>query len=199
MAVDDIVGIRIVGRYQDQNIVNTMHYKITAQVSTDNEILGVLGAAWLADHNSDWMDRHSDQYELVGVRCFSLTGDNKMPGIVPHGYAGNVVGVELPAMICRTVTLYTDSSNYRRRGRIMLSGTVVAQLVEADGSVTAAEMALMEALGSALIADIDSLGDSFTPGLAPNGVLPFEPFTGALGRKTPAGITSRRIRGFSIG
>lgn len=199
MAVDDIVGIRIVGRYQDQNIVNTIHFQITAQSSSELDILQSLTDQWLVQNGSTWRGRHIDTYRLVGIKGFSLSGPNKIPGITEDGTVGDVIGTEVPALVCRTITMYTASSNFRRRGRVMLSGGEIAQFETGDGSVTAAERALMGTLGALLINDVVAGGDSFTPGLAPTDVLPFEPFTGQLGRKTPSSVTSRRIRGFSIG
>lgn len=202
MAENDIVGVRIVGRYQDQNIVNTMHYRITAQESTEQEILGILAQRWLATHGPLWRARHIDTYRLVGVSAFSLTGLNKVPGIATDGTVGSVTGAELPSSVCRTITLYTNSDNYRRHGRVMLSGSEILQLEVGDGGLTATELALLDALGVTLIADLVDAGDTFTPGLAPvtgPPALPFEPFTGSLARRTPSSVTSRRIRRFSIG
>lgn len=199
MAVDDIVGLRIVGRYQSQNIVNTLHFKITGQTGDDHDVLGDLTTAWGVTNQSQWLGMHSANYELVGLRGFSLTGANKVPGITEVGSPGTVVGTEVPAGICRVVTLYTDSSNYRRRGRIMLSGSVAEDFEEDDGSVDPTVRGFMASLGTALIQSIASAGSVFQPGLAPHGVLPFEEFTDVQARKTPALIRSRRIRGFLIG
>lgn len=199
MAVDDIVGIRVVGQYQGQNIVQVMHYKILAQTDDDHTVLTTLAVQWLADFDTAWLTVHSDQYFLIGVRTFSLTGANKKPGIVSDGSAGAVVGDETPSPVCRTITLYTDSDNFRRRGRLMFSGSVNAMFNVGDGAVTAAQIAALESLGASLIQQVTSAGNEFQPGLAPSGVLPFEPITAQKARKTPSVIRSRRVRGFLIG
>jgi hypothetical protein len=199
MAVDDIVGVRIVGRYQSQNIVNTMHYKITAQDDTEHVILQLLAAEWETALKAYWLDLHNDAYSLMGLRAFSLSGENKRPGIVHIDDAGLLALIGAPSPLCRVITLYTDSTNYRRRGRIMLSGSNTTDFDEADGSVAAGVIGDLEALGLFLIEDLVSEGNTFSPGLAPHGILPFEPFTSVLGRKTPACIRSRRVRGFLIG
>ena len=74
MAVDDVVVLRAVGRYQSQNVVNTMHYKITAQTSTELAILASLTLAWDTDIRLEWLARHSDEYTLIGLKAFRVTG-----------------------------------------------------------------------------------------------------------------------------
>jgi hypothetical protein len=199
MAQDDIVGIRIIGRYQDQNVVNTMHYVMTEQVEDDHNILQSLAEEWENDHATIWLAIHNVDYELVGLRAFSVTGGNKRPGIVHIGDPGVVTGFGEPACICRAVTLYTDSDNFRRRGRLMLSATTSSTLDTTDGSVNATEVDLLSVFGAAMILPLTFTSNIATPGLAPTDVLPFEPFTAALGRKTPPLIRSRRIKGMLIG
>lgn len=202
MAVLDIIGLQIHGRYQNQNIVNTIHYQITEQVSNENDVLQQLVDNWVFINRGAWIGRHIDTYTLMGLKGFSVTGDNKRPGIAHIADAGLVTGTEVPSPVCRVLTLYTNSDNYRRRGRVMLSGSETLQFEDSDGSVTAAEIVLMEVLGASLIVDIDGEGDNAQPGLAPVAgppALPFEAFTSVLGRKTPALIRSRRVRSFGIG
>jgi hypothetical protein len=199
MAENDEIGVQIHGRYQDQNIVNVMHYKITAQAASEADILYTLALAWESLHGTTWLSRHLDTYSLMGVKLFSISGANKRPGIQHIDEPGLVTGTEEPAALCRVVTLYTGSDNYRRRGRIMLSGSEILQFNDDDGGVTNAEIILMEALGTALLAPVTSGANTMIPGLRHTAALPFEPYTSALGRKTPALIRSRRVRGFAIG
>lgn len=199
MAVDDIVGVRVVGRYQQQNIVNTLHYRISAQTVTDHQILQLLADAWVLAFEAMWVARHIITYELVGVKAFSKSGDNKLPGIATVGTFGDVVGDELPSSVCRVITLYTDSSNYRRHGRVMLSGTAVTMLEDTDGAVTGTEITALGSLKDELIDPIVSDEEAWVPVIPPSGVLPVEDITASLARKTPASITSRRVRGFLIG
>lgn len=199
MAVDDIIGIQIHGRYQMQNIVNTIHYKITEQGSTEEHILQNTVDNWHFQNTAGWLARHIDTYSLMGLKAFSVTGDNKRPGIAHIDDPGVVTGTEVPSPVCRVITLYTDSDNYRRRGRVMLSGSETLQFMDADGSVTPAEIVLLQVLGVLLIADVEGGGDIVQPGLKPTELLPFEPFVSQLGRKTPSLIRSRRVRSFGIG
>lgn len=199
MAVDDIIGIQIHGRYQQQNIVNLIHYQITEQTFDEMTILGNLCVAWETANKTAWLARHIDTYSLMGLKAFSLTGDNKLPGIRHIDEAGAVVGTEAPSPLCRTLTLYTGSDNYRRRGRVMLSGSADTMFNDDDGAVTDAELTALVTLGTALLDDVGSGGNVCVPGLAPNGILPYERYIGVLARKTPALIRSRRVRGFSIG
>lgn len=199
MAVDDVIGIQIHGRYQMQNIVNIMHYKITTQTLDDHVILGSLCTQWETQHKTAWLARHIDSYRLMGLKGFSLTGANKRPGLVHIDEAGSIVGEEAPSPICRTITLYTDSDNYRRRGRLMLSGSADAHFHDDDGAVIDAELAFLVILGEALMIDLDTGSNAAEFGLASTALLPFEKITAVQARRTPACIRSRRVRGFSIG
>lgn len=199
MAVDDVIGIQIHGRYQMQNVVNVMQYKITEQTADNHELLGKMCLAWETSHKTVWLGRHIDSYRLMGLKGFSLTGLNKRPGLVHIDEAGSVVGVETPSPICRVITMYTDSPNYRRRGRVMLSGSEDTMFGDDDGAVVDAELALLAILGTALMADLDDGSNAAEPGLAPHGLLEFEKFTAVQARRTPACIRSRRVRGFSVG
>jgi hypothetical protein len=199
MAIGDIVGIRIVGRFQQQNIVHTMHYKIIAQAVSEALVLGFLSDLWETEFKTDWLAMHVDTYKLMGIRAFGKVGVNKQPGITHIDEAGGVALDESPSPLCRTITLYTESDNYRRRGRLMLSGCTVSDFDAADGAVSGSMLGTMQAFGTAVIANIDAGGTEFQPGLAPTDVLPFEPFTSAMARKTPSVVRSRRVRGFSIG
>lgn len=199
MAVSDIIGVQIHGRYQGQNIVNVMHYRITAQETGEDDILYDFALAWETTFKTTWLARHIDTYKLMGVKFFNLTGVNKRPGIQHIDDPGVVTGTETPSPVCRVVTLYTASTNFRRRGRLMLSGSEDLMFNDDDGGVTNTEITSMENFGTQLIANLVADADVCEPGLAPAGVLPFEPFTSAMGRKTPALLRSRRIRGFAIG
>lgn len=199
MAVDDIVSLRVVGRYQSQNVVNTLHYRVVSQSSSEQELLDNLAEGWLTELETPWLARHLDTYTLIGTKAFNDTGDAKVPGFNASGQGGVVVGEELPSYVCRTITLFTDSDNYRRRGRIMLSSTAVAQLETTDGAVTDAEVTLLTALGNTLMAVLDITTDTFQLCIPPVGELPYEDVTAVRGRKTPSSVTTRRIRQYLIG
>lgn len=199
MSVGDEVTLRIVGRYQDQNIVNTLHYVIDQQAAGEQEILQNLCSNWISQHESDWVGRHSEDYTLVGVKAFAHGGAPKVPGYLASATPGIVVGSPLPATVCRTITLYTDAINRKRRGRIMLSGTVADMIDEGDGSVTATERSLCQTLGDGLQAPLSSAGDEFALILPSKGELDLERIVHTMARYTPASLRSRRIKQFLIG
>lgn len=199
MAVDDVAVLRVVGEYQSQNIVNTMHYRITAQAGANENQWQELVEEWLDAHDSAWLARHIDSYTLVGVKAFTVKGDTRPPGEKSLGNAGTVVGATTLSFIGRTITLYGDSANARRRGRIMLSGGEDTMFTGSRGSVSDGEVLALTALGSQLIQPIDTGDNTYDPVLFQK--LP-ETITGlilAKGRVTPSSIRSRRVRKFLIG
>lgn len=199
MSVDDEVILRVVGRYQGQNIVNNLHYKISDQESSEAQILNVLVQAWDGDITTTWLARHIDTYNIVGLKAFNKVGAAKVPGFLAIGSPGAVVGVETPSPMCRTITLYTDSDNYRRRGRVMLSGSADGMFNDDDGGVTSTEIDALTALGQLLNAVLIDGNDSFTLVLAATDLLTNEVITSVKGRSTPSVLRSRRIKQFLIG
>lgn len=199
MAVNDVCTLRVVGRYQDQNIVNTLHYEIMDQDSSDQEILSSLCSGWEAAHETEWLARHIDTYELIGLKAFRKTGDAKTPHYHPIGEAGSVVGEEIPSPVCRTITLYTGDAKHRRRGRVMLSGTAVAHLSTTDGSVVAAELVLLNLLGDSLRSALESGLDSWRLCIPATEVDDSQAIVDVKARVTPSIVKSRRIRNFLIG
>jgi len=199
MAVGDECTLRIVGRYQDQNIVNTLHYRITGQTSGEPEILDQLTGGWDVNYKSGWLARHEDAYELVGLKAFGKTGASKTPSFRSIGDAGTVAGTPLMAAVCRTITLYTADAKHRRRGRIMLSGTDDAMIDDDDGSVSTTEIAALTAFGVVLLPPLVVNSDEFQLGIPATAVDTWQDITDAKGRETPSLISSRRIRQFLIG
>lgn len=199
MAVDDECTLRIIGRYQDQNIVNTLHYIVTAQVSSDLNVLSQLVSQWLSDFQAAWLAIHADAYELIGVKAFGKTGTSKTPAVTAVGVAGDVAPPGMPAFVCRTITLYTASVKHRRRGRLMLSGTPTSHVDNDDGSLNATAIAALNGFGAAIIAPVSIGGDDFSPGLPIAGTDPWEDFQDYATRETPSSITSRRVREFLVG
>lgn len=203
MAENDVVGLRITGRFQSQNIVHTLHYQITAQTSDDHEVLQNLCDGWDTKFTSAWVARHCDGYLLIGCKGFGKTGNNKRPGFANIETAGSVVAGEVPSPVCRTITLYTDSDNHWRRGRLMLSGCSEDMFNDNDGGVTDVEQTALLTLAGLLLETITESGDTFQPvlpaGVGVGGEYPVENITSYLIRRTPACIRSRRVRGFSVG
>lgn len=199
MAIGDVFTLRVVGRYQAQNIVNTLHYQITDQAAGEQNILESFLDSWDTNVEASWVARHLDTYELIGLKAFADGGAAKTPAFLALGTPGSVVGEEVPAAVCRTITLYTESANSRRRGRVMLSGTAVSQLETDDGSVTAAEVALLTALGETLTTTLSGGGDEAVLCIPANATAGAEIIVDSRGRVTPALISSRRIDQFLIG
>lgn len=205
MAINDELKLRVVGRYQDQNIVNSLCYRIDEQAASEHEVCQALVDAWITDLKSLWLNAHIDSYELIGVKAFRQTGVAKVPGFSGVGENGAVVGTDAPSPICRTITLYTEADNTHRRGRVMLSGSDNAMFNASDGAVTTAHLAVMQLLADELEKAISVGGDTFQLGLGavdreePLEDFDFEPVTYAKARITPSCVRSRRVRQFLIG
>lgn len=182
-----------------QNVVNKLSFQITAQAASEHLILQSLCDLWDTALTTGWAARHSDQYTLVGIKAFNLSGAAKQPGFKAIDEPGAVVGTDLPAAVCRTITLYTASVKYRRRGRVQLSGSQVAMFNVADGAVTEVEITALETLADLLFEDVTGDGNTFAPVIPANAVDPVEGITGAVPRRTPSLIRSRRVKQFLIG
>lgn len=199
MAVGDVLTLRVVGRYQSQNIVNTLHYKTVVQEDTELVICEKLVEAWDTAMRILWQGVHIDSYSFVGLKCFRKTGVAKTPEFKLINAAGTVTGDEVPSPICRCITLYTASAKSRRRGRVMLSGSEAAMFNTDDGAVTAAQIASLETMAATLTATVTDGTNSWEICLPPANGDPTEEITDYKARVTPAVITSRRIRQFLIG
>lgn len=199
MAVQDECTLRIIGRYQSQNIVNTMHYRITAQSTDDKDILDQLCALWATANQSEWLGCHSTAYELIGLKAFGKTGTSKTPGIQSVGEDGTRSGSPMVASVCRTITLYTADVKHRRRGRVMLSGSITEDFEADDGSLTTAALTLLTALGAKLITTLSGGGDEFKPGIPAAGADTWQDFVDKLARERPSQVGTRRVREFYIG
>lgn len=199
MATGDVSTLRVVGRYQGQNVVNTMHYKHTDQQGGDQDILRDLCIAWSNGLQSAWLARHNAAYELVGIKAFVKKGSAKTPGYLTVSQPGVVVVDQVPSMLCRTITLYTADLNHRIRGRVMISGSNAGMFDVADGSVDLTELGLMQVLADALLVQLTeatNLWDLVLPETLLGG--PYD-VVDAKARVTPAAVTSRRVRQFLIG
>lgn len=199
MAVDDIAVLRVVGNYQEQNVVNTMHYRITDQGGADVDQWQELCQEWSAAYQVDWLARHIDSYNLVGIKAFTAKGDTRPPGELTIGNAGTVIGDPVFAFVCRTITFYGDSGNARRRGRLMLSGGEDTQFTASRGAVSAGEIIALTALGTSLLNIITTGDNTYAPVLFQKLPETVTALVQAKGRVTPSTIRSRRVRKFLIG
>lgn len=199
MPPQDTVVLRVVGKFQDQNICNTLHYNIEDQTSDNTTILESLCLAWIADIKGLWLARHSDAYRLTGVKAYRVDGEPKVPAFSLIGEAGGVTGVAVLSFAARVITMYTDSENHRRRGRVMLSGGEVNMFEADDGSVEAAEAGMMQVLGDLLVTPLILAGDTFRLCIPPTLQVPFELVVAALARTTPGVLRSRRVKKMYIG
>lgn len=199
MAVDDVCVIRVVGRYQQQNIVNTLHLQITAQVSNEDEILDQLLTQFDSDIRVAWLACHIDTYEIIGLKAFRVDGAAKVPAYSNIGANGTVAGAEVPSNVCRTITLYTDSTNHRRRGRVMLSGSEQAMFNDTDGSITVAAVGILQTLGNLFDSGHSIDGDVFKYVLPATDLLPVVDVVKSVGRVTPSSVKSRRVSQYLIG
>lgn len=199
MAVGDVAVLRIVGRYQSQNIINTMHYRIVVQANGDTEAWQELVDEWWTNFGSVWTARHIDAYELVGLKAFTVKGVTRPPGERSLNVPGDVVGTPQVSFACRTVTFYSASSNPRRRGRLMLSGGDEGMFEDSVGSVVTGEVIALTAMGTSLLANITSGDNQYEPVLYQKLPETISELVAAKGRVTPSSVRSRRIRRFLIG
>ncbi|MCK4958866.1 MAG: hypothetical protein KAT00_05690 [Planctomycetes bacterium] len=199
MAINDVSVLRAVGRYQQQNCVSSFHYRHTAQVTDELEILNDLITAWANLIETEWLAAHIDTYELIGYKAFRVTGASKVPAYQNRAANGTVTGLEVPSNICRTITMYTASTNHRRRGRVMLSGSEQAMFLESDGSLTTASVALLQSIADYLDSGLTSGSDTFELVLPATDALPVEAVVKSVGRVTPSALKSRRVKQYLIG
>lgn len=202
MGVGDTIALKIVGRLQSQNIVQTLHYKVTAQTVADTAICDELCSAWSTTHQAAFLALISEDYELVGYKAFCVSGATLIPGQAVVGDNGTVVGESLPASVAKTITLYPEDVAMKHRGRFMIPGGTANHFDNDDGGVVAAQITSMQALGNALVAGCDNgAGDEFQLviwGDQGGGNEAFD-ISVAKARRTPANIRSRRIRELLIG
>lgn len=199
MSANDVAVVRVVGRFQDQNISNSFHYVLLSIDPPDNEALQNLATFWYTDIGAAWLARHSDAYELIGVKAFVAKGDASIPGYYNVGVSGDVVGDPQESYVCRTITRYTGNINPRVRGRAQLSGAVETMFDDADGAVTATEVTALAPLITLLDGNITGGGASWFPCLYDKVLDSTNLIILSKARVTPSLIRSRRIRQYSIG
>lgn len=199
MAAGDVAVLRAVGRFQDQNVVNTFHYEITDQGGPEAAQWQELADEWESTNAAAWLARHSDAYELIGIKVFTIKGDSQPPGFASVRLNGDVVGDPQESFICRTVTLYTDNANHRVRGRLMFSGGDEAMFDDTDGSVTGAEIALLNTLVDGFLTPIAGPDNTYKMVLYNKLLDVINNIIAVRGRITPSVVRSRRIRQFLIG
>lgn len=199
MAIGDVGVLRVVGKFMDQNVVNTIHYEVTHQSGSDTDMWQTLAAEWELVNEPAWATRHSSSYELTGIKVFTAKGDSSPPGYHPVSTVGGVPGDPQESFICRVITWYTDSPNPRVRGRLMLSGGVESQFDDSDGSVTDTEVGLLTAIGDTLALPLTPTGYTFTPVIFNRTLDTTHTIIKSLGRSTPAVLRSRRFRQYLIG
>lgn len=199
MAMGDIVSLRVVGRYQSQNIVNTLHYRVSLQGADEESVLEQLVDTWDDDVQPAWCSNHIDTYTLIGLKAFNHTGAAKVPAFRVLGVPGGVTGDKVPSPVCRTITLYTQSANYRRRGRVMLSGSEAAMFMATDGAVTNAQIVILQTMATLLFAPLAGAADTFQLCLPAGAAGGSEDIVAALPRVTPSLISSRRVNQFLVG
>lgn len=199
MAVNDVSVLRIVGRYQQQNCVSSLHYRHTLQGDDEIDVLEAFITEWATAVETAWLAAHIDTYELIGYKAFRVSGAAKVPAYQNRGMNGTVTGNEVPSNVCRTITFFTASANHRRRGRVMLSGSEMFMFNDTDGALSTAAVALLQAIGDLLDTDIADGTNTFELVLPATDALPVEPVIKCLGRVTPSALKSRRVKQYLIG
>lgn len=199
MPVGDIAVLRIIGRSQQQNIVNTMHYRVVSQAGEDVDVWDQLCVEWELTNAPLWLARMHDEYELQGIKAFTVKGDAVPPGTAIAALSGDLTGDPQEAFVCRTITLYTDNPNQRVRGRLMLSGGAENMFDDTDGSVTSLEVGLLTVLGTALLFNLTSTDNEYEVVLYDKVLDVVSIPIKARGRLTPSILRSRRVKQFLIG
>lgn len=199
MPVDDVAVMRIVGRFQDQNIVNTLHYKIVDQTGAPETQWQELCVDWESQNLAVWLTNHVDTYTLVGLKVFTSDGQTRPPGFLSVDSPGTVVGISNDALVCRTITLYTADPNPRRRGRLMLSGGTTSMFDADTGRVTASTVTDLDALGASLLDVITGVNNNYQLVLWNKLLVLASEIIRAAGRVTPSVVRSRRAKQFTIG
>lgn len=199
MAVGDVATLRIVSRYQDQNVVNTLHYQVVTQTSDEKDILNDLCTAWKTVLESGFTAVLNDQLDVVGYKAFNKAGSATVPGYVSSTGSGGVVATGEPAFVNKTITFYTDSANYRRRGRMMLAGVSQGELEATDGSLSPTALTALAAFGASLLVTLSNGGQEWKLVIPATAALPVEEVTDIRARETPSVNRSRRIRQFLVG
>lgn len=199
MAVGDIGILRVVGNFQSQNIVNSLHYEVTTQATSDLVLWDDLAAGWWSDFQAEWSARHSDAYTVEGIKVFTIKGDPHPPGVEIVNEAGAVIGDPQEAFIGRTITLYTESANHRNRGRLQLSGGVESMFDDTTGAVTATEVTAMSALIGQLLDGVITTDNAYSLVIYQRVLLTSFTVARAVARVTPSVVRSRRIKQFLIG
>lgn len=196
---NDVALLRVIGRFQDQNIVNTFHYVLLNIDPPDDFALTNLAIAWGTDIGPGWLARHSEAYQLVGIKAFLAKGESAIPGFNPEPFNGDVTGDPQESFVCRTITRYTNDPNPRVRGRTMLSGGVESMFSDTDGSVTDTEITALAPLIALLDGPISASGANWFPCLYNKLADRTSLIQQSVARVTPSVIRSRRIKQFLIG
>lgn len=196
---NDVAILRVVGRYQDQNIVNNFHYVLLNIEPPDPFALTNLATFWATDIGPDWLARHSLQYTLVGVKAFIAKGDAAVPGFHNVDLPGEVSGDPQESYVCRTITRYTNDPNPRVRGRAMLSGGTEDMFDDKDGSVTETEILALAPLITLLDAPISGGGANWFPCVYNKVADRTALIDNSVARITPSVIRSRRVKQYLIG
>ena len=199
MSVNNVASLHIVSRFQDQNVVQTLHYEVMEQGSDEEDILQNLCEQWQLTYEAGLQAIVNDDLTIIGYKAFNKVGDATVPGFKDSGNAGSVVATAMPAFINKTLTLYTESTKYRRRGRFSVCGVSETEIGDADGSVTSVARAALLAFGATLITSLTGGGDSWRLVIPATVADPSEPIVGCLARLKPTILKSRRIREYLIG
>jgi len=201
MAAGDILEMRVHGICQTQNIVNLHHFEVTAYNGAKKNQAQDLVDAWFANLRDVWLEAHSEDYKLMGVRADAGKVDDPplVPGYTASDLAGTIEEATYSSAICRVITLYADEAQPTHRNRLMLSGTPSQALAAATGNVTAVHLNLLEQWCLDYFIEFQGIDGEYKQCCFSVNTKTKYDLLASKPRSTPALIRSRRPREYSVG
>lgn len=197
MAVGSILRMSVLGVYQDQNIVNTIHVKVIEQ-QCDEVDLATKVAGTFIDVETYWLAVHNQYYQYKGTVVVGTAGSSTIPGYYPRDLPGVVAQDPLLSSIARVITLYGAADNAKIRGRLMLSGASQGDIDETDGRVNISMgLNTLAALMKQAWTNVQFV--TVVPVIYTKSTQLAREVIKAVPRPTPGVIRSRRIRNFMVG
>lgn len=149
MAVNDVYRLALVGSLFNQQIVNVLHYQLTADPTLSFSAQSLVNM-WTAAITPTWRATVVDSYIFDHVACTKLHPVGPATIIAP--FAGGTIGLRalppLPCNVAASITKRTALIGRRHRGRMALAGLANADNVVGLLSPTA--FGLIQTLANAL-------------------------------------------------
>jgi len=149
MAVNDVYRLAMEGTLFSQQIVNVLHYQLTADPTLSFTAQSLING-WTAAVIPTWRAAVVDSYVLVQVSCTRIHPVGPATVITP--FAGGTVGARasppLPSNVAASIVKRTALIGRRHRGRMSLAGLANADNV--GGLLSAGAFGLVQDLANVL-------------------------------------------------